>query len=39
MSEMSKEIRSEVTADGKLKIYIESVPMPVPGDGEVLLKR
>ena len=38
MSEMSKEIRSEVTADGKLKIYIESVPMPVPGDGEVLLK-
>ncbi len=37
-SEQSKEIRSEVTTDGKLKIYIESVPMPVPGDGEVLIK-
>ncbi|MFN3235713.1 MAG: zinc-binding dehydrogenase [Pseudomonadales bacterium] len=38
MTETSKEIRSEVTEDGKLKIYIESVPMPVPGDGEVLLR-
>lgn len=38
MSETSKEIRSEVTEDGKLKIYIEEVARPVPGDGEVLIK-
>ncbi|MFT4821654.1 MAG: NADPH:quinone reductase-like Zn-dependent oxidoreductase [Candidatus Azotimanducaceae bacterium] len=38
MTDTSKEIRSEVTSAGKLKLSIESVPMPVPGDNEVLIK-
>jgi len=38
MSETSKEIRSKVSSEGKLEISIATVPMPVPGDNEVLLK-
>ena len=38
MSNTSREIRSEVTSDGQLKLSIESVEMPTPKDHEVLLK-
>lgn len=38
MADTSKEIRTEVTSDGKLKLSIATVPMPVPGDNEVLLR-
>ena len=38
MSNSSREIRSEVTSDGQLKLSIESVEMPTPKDHEVLLK-
>ena len=38
MSNSSREIRSEVTSDGQLKLSIESVEMPAPKDHEVLLK-
>jgi NADPH2:quinone reductase len=38
MSDTSKEIRTEVTSDGKLKLSIETVPMPVPGENQVLLR-
>ncbi len=38
MSEVSKEIRSKITAAGKLEISIASVPVPEPKDGEVLIK-
>ena len=34
----SREIRSEVTSEGQLKLSIESVEMPTPKDHEVLLK-
>ena len=34
----SREIRSEVTSDGQLKLSIKSVEMPKPKDHEVLLK-
>jgi NADPH2:quinone reductase len=38
MTDTSKEIRTEVTSDGKLKLSIATVPMPVPGENEVLLR-
>ena len=36
--ETSREIRSEITSDGNLKISLESVNKPEPKDGEVLIK-
>ena len=38
MFNTSREIRSQVTSDGQLKLSIESVEMPTPKDHEVLLK-
>ena len=39
MSEnISKQIRSEVTKEGKLLIYIESTEIPEPKEDEVLIK-
>jgi len=39
MSEnVSKQIRSEVTKEGKLLIYVESTEMPEPKEDEVLIK-
>lgn len=36
--ELSKELRTEISSDGKLKLSIATTPMPVPGDNEVLIK-
>lgn len=33
-----QQIRSTVTSDGKLKLNIETVPVPSPGDNQVLVK-
>ena len=38
MTDTSKQIRSEITSDGNLKISLESVDKPEPKDGEVLIK-
>ena len=38
MSDTSLELRSEITKGGKLNISLETVPMPVPGDDEVLIQ-
>ncbi len=39
MSEnVSKQIRSEVTKEGKLLIYVESIAMPEPKEDEVLIR-
>ena len=34
----SKEIRSEITSEGKLKLSIATSDVPIPGDDEVLIK-
>ena len=34
----SKQIRSEVTKEGKLLIYIESTKLPEPKEDEVLIR-
>ena len=36
--ESSKQIRSEVTKEGKLRIYIEKTEIPEPKEDEVLIK-
>ena len=38
MTDTSKQIRSEITSDGNLKISLEPVDKPEPKDGEVLIK-
>ena len=38
MTEISNEIRSEITSDGNLKISLEEVAKPEPKEGEVLIK-
>ena len=38
MTEISNEIRSEITSDGNLKISLEQVAKPEPKEGEVLIK-
>ncbi|GAB1256623.1 zinc-binding dehydrogenase [Aurantivibrio plasticivorans] len=38
MSQEQKQIRSEVTSDGKLKLSIATVPVPEPRDHEVVIK-
>ncbi|MFT5099572.1 MAG: NADPH2:quinone reductase, partial [Planctomycetaceae bacterium] len=38
MTETSKELRTEISSDGKLKLSIATTPRPVPGDNEVLIK-
>jgi len=37
-NETSKELRTNITSAGKLELSIVSVPMPVPKDGEVLIR-
>ena len=38
MTDISNEIRSEITSDGNLKISLEQVTKPEPKEGEVLIK-
>ena len=38
MTEISNEIRSEITSEGNLKISLEQVDKPEPKEGEVLIK-
>ena len=38
MTDKSKQIRSEITSEGTLKISLESIEKPEPKDGEVLIK-
>ncbi|HLI54409.1 MAG TPA: zinc-binding dehydrogenase [Acidimicrobiales bacterium] len=34
----AKALRSEVTADAKVRLYLEEVDVPLPGEGEVLVR-